>query len=215
MLINVVICLLFFLKITAPLVQPLLTDCVDKPPVRAAFLFMENTEWKPVYGFEGYYEVNRIAQVRTVERYVVRISKLGKPNTIKIPTKIKVSRRTKFGYVQVALVKDNVTYNTYLHRIVAEAFLEKPIGCNVVNHKNGVKHDNRIENLEWTTSSGNNIHALDLKLRKPANSISQEFKKSVLQLRASGMTNKKIAERLNSRESIISGITSGRSHARV
>lgn len=40
MLINVVLCLLFAFKITAPLVQPLLTDCVDKPPMEAAFLFM-------------------------------------------------------------------------------------------------------------------------------------------------------------------------------
>lgn len=168
MLINVVLCLLISLKITAPLVQPLLTDCVDKPPMEAAFLFMENQIWKPVNGFEGLYEVSSDGQVRTVSR----IASQKNGGLYPVKSKIKVARRTKSGYMQVALVRNNITHNTYLHRIIGEAFILKPEGCDVINHINGIKNDNRIENLEWVTSSQNNLHALENKLRKPKNAVS-------------------------------------------
>ena len=53
MLINVVLCLIISLKITAPLVQPTRKGCVDKPPMEAAFLFMETQTWKPIKGHEN------------------------------------------------------------------------------------------------------------------------------------------------------------------
>lgn len=64
------------------------------------------------------------------------------------------------GYVSVGTKPYNGKQLTKVHRIVADAFCEKPPGCDVVNHKNGVKHDNRAENLEWTTSKGNFDHAV-------------------------------------------------------
>lgn len=81
----------------------------------------------------------------------------------------------------IALVKANKTYNTYLHRIIAEAFICAPAGCNVVNHRNGIKTDNSIDNLEWTTSGGNNAHAITTRLRRPANAVLNE--KQALQIK--------------------------------
>ena len=52
------------------------------------------------------------------------------------------------------------------HRVVAETFLEKKEGCNVVNHINGIKTDNRVENLEWVTQAQNIKHAFDTGLSK-------------------------------------------------
>lgn len=67
-----------------------------------------------------------------------------------------VGGRIKNGY---RLVCVNGTWKA-LHRFVAEAFCHKPKGCNEVNHINGIKSDNRAENLEWTTHKENMQHAV-------------------------------------------------------
>ncbi|CAL6011946.1 HNH_endonuclease [Hexamita inflata] len=60
------------------------------------------------------------------------------------------------GYLQVRLVdQNNKKFNKYIHRILAEAFIPNLMGLPVVNHKNRVRTDNRLENLEWTTQSEN------------------------------------------------------------
>lgn len=80
-------------------------------------------EWKPVKGFEKYYEVNKEGVVRTKGRLIKRKSTLGKPHTVPVKHKIKKPYQTKAGYITVALVIKNKTKNTYLHRIIAEAFI--------------------------------------------------------------------------------------------
>ena len=64
------------------------------------------------------------------------------------------------GYISVGLSKEGRTYTKRVHRLIAEAFLEQPSEeAWQVNHKNGNKNDNRLENLEFITPGGNMLHA--------------------------------------------------------
>ena len=73
----------------------------------------------------------------------------------------------KNGYCLVTLTHNNKKYTRKKHRLVAEAFIPNPVGKPEVNHKNGNKSDNRVENLEWCTSYENSHHASKIGLRKP------------------------------------------------
>jgi hypothetical protein len=63
------------------------------------------------------------------------------------------------GYVKVCFRKDGKNCNALVHRLVAETFISNPENKPYVNHKNGIKTDNRVENLEWVTDSENKYHS--------------------------------------------------------
>ena len=70
------------------------------------------------------------------------------------------------GYYQVSLCNSGKIKNVSIHRLVASAFLNNDENNREVNHINGIKTDNRVQNLEWNTSSENRQHAFDTGLKK-------------------------------------------------
>lgn len=68
-------------------------------------------------------------------------------------------RKSNSGYIQVRLFKDNKYYYRYLHRILAEAFIENPNNYRTVNHKDGNKLNNALYNLEWSSDEQQQRHA--------------------------------------------------------
>ena len=78
----------------------------------------------------------------------------------------------KNGYVIVNLIKNGNRKLNLLHRVIADAFLLNPLNKPCVNHINGIKTDNRAENLEWVTYSENMVHAF----KKGLNFITEEQK---------------------------------------
>jgi hypothetical protein len=75
----------------------------------------------------------------------------------------------KNWYINISLSNNWAKKYYKIHRIVATSFLDNPINKETVNHKNGVKTDNRVENLEWSTRSENSKHAYDFGLMKNNN----------------------------------------------
>lgn len=72
--------------------------------------------------------------------------------------KIRKLNLRKDGYYQISL--NNSSY--LVHRLIAEAYIPNPLNKPKINHKNGIKTDNRIENLEWCTQRENILHARDI-----------------------------------------------------
>lgn len=82
-------------------------------------------------------------------------------------TKKELSPRTQQGYKHVTIYINKKSKSCRVHRLVALAFIPNPYNKPYVNHKNGIRGDNRVENLEWVTPSENTQHAVNTGLFKP------------------------------------------------
>lgn len=111
---------------------------------------MPAEEWRDIPGYEGIYQVSNLGKVRSLTRKVWNYTK---------PGRILKPHKKPNGYFYVGLRNGNMSEkHAYIHRIVAMVFIPNPDNLPEVNHKNFDKSDNRVENLEWTTSQGNKAH---------------------------------------------------------
>lgn len=118
-------------------------------------------EWADIDGYEGIYQVSSLGNVRSLDR-VISSGARRKGQLIKLQKGPKAKRKAgkdRDAYLQVTLAKNWKQKTFLIHRLVAAAFLPAVEGKDVVNHINGDKTDNRLENLEWCTYKENMEHA--------------------------------------------------------
>jgi hypothetical protein len=109
--------------------------------------------WKDIPKYEGLYQASNLGRIKTIIPKTFRYSKLS-VEVIKERLLTQVYSR---GYLNVHFSNEGPKS---AHRLVALAFITNPKNKPYVNHINGLKDDNRIENLEWTTESENVLHSL-------------------------------------------------------
>lgn len=103
--------------------------------------------WKDIKDFRGLYKISSFGRVISLPR-----------NGTKKDTYFIKPSIDRYGYIRYSLSKNNKQYHRQAHRLVAEAFIPNPNNKPQVNHIDGKKHNNRVDNLEWNTASENISH---------------------------------------------------------
>ncbi|HFK8175729.1 TPA: NUMOD3 domain-containing DNA-binding protein [Clostridium perfringens] len=114
--------------------------------------------WKDIKGYEGMYQISNLGRVKALER----IDSRG----LRRKEKILKYNNTKNGYLEAVLCKNGKTKHITVHRLVAIHFIENINNLPIVNHIDGNKQNNKVDNLEWCTYSYNVKHAFRTGLAK-------------------------------------------------
>lgn len=116
-------------------------------------------KWVAVKGYEGLYEVSNFGKVKSLRKI--------SGTCFRKERELSLNRLSKDGYVRIALTKNYKVCETKMHRIVAEHFIPNPLGKETVNHIDGNKLNNRVDNLEWADRHEQLVHAYNHKLKNP------------------------------------------------
>jgi hypothetical protein len=170
--------------------------------------FNDTNIWRDVVGFEGYYKVSKHGQVYSPPRVVTD------KNGVRYlrPEKLLTHLSNGNGYFKVNLYGETVKKSILVHRLVAQAFLPNLDNKPCVNHKDGNKANNSVENLEWCTISENHKHAYDtgLKLKGQNHPNSKLKTEDILNIRSlyknEKVTHQELSKRFNVARSLIAAI---------
>jgi len=173
---------------------------------------MENEVWKKIPGFSKY-EASTMGRLKTYNWKNTGREKIMKPAL------------DNGGYLRTMLLSDQGKYKTVkVHRIIISTFIENIHNKETINHKNGIKTDNRILNLEWNTRSENIIHSFKNKLSsnvgeqnpnatltdKQVKDIRKNYKYGRKSKYEGGKTKKQIADEYGTTFNVIKNLIQGR-----
>lgn len=124
---------------------------------------MERIEiWKEIDGYNGIYFVSNLGSVKSVDHFLH-----GRTGSGKQTGRVLKQHKSSKGYLQVSLSLNKVKFHTGAHRLVALSFIPNPLNLPQVNHIDGIKTNNFVDNLEWVTNKENQIHAVKNGLINP------------------------------------------------
>ena len=130
--------------------------------VTFCFILMEEI-WKDIKGYEGLYQVSNLGRIKSLDRKA-RIQN-GAYRQVKGRI-VPIRKGEKTNYPFVGLTKNHKSKMLRIHRLVADAFIPNPNNLPQINHKDGNKTNNNVNNLEWCTPSENCLHAYRVGLHK-------------------------------------------------
>lgn len=122
-------------------------------------VIMQET-WMPIKDYEGLYEISNFGNVKSLKKEWIGFNYKSKTyHKVTMEERIMKASVSKYGYKQVLLSRSNKKSLKLIHRLVAEAFIPNELNKPCVNHIDGNKLNNRVENLEWCTYQENSLHA--------------------------------------------------------
>lgn len=123
---------------------------------------MDKEIWKDIKGYEGFYQISSFGNARSLTRTVDH----NWMRSIELEGQALSPTTTEFGYLILGLSKKGKMRTIFVHRLVAMNFISNPDKKRSVNHKDGDKTNNNVDNLEWVTHSENMKHAYANGIRK-------------------------------------------------
>ena len=146
----------------------------------------ENVDIIKGIDFTGDYQVSTYGNVKSLDRIIIRKDGIKQ----KFKGKMLKPYLASHGYLTVCLSKNGIIRSVRVSRLVLIAFVPNPENKRTGNHKDGKKHDNVVENLEWNTYYENNEHAIRTGLRPVKYNIEE-----VINDYENGMSSRKIAKK--------------------
>ena len=172
----------------------------------------QEEKWKDIEGYEGIYQVSNTGKVKSLKRSVKHYT--GSTRTV---NERLLKHTIVNGYCHVDLSKYGKRERFLVHRLVASAFLKNPNRKPQVNHIDGNKINNNVNNLEWSTANENVLHGYRTGLTKPMtgskNGHSKLSELEVIEIRnmySKGRTQKELAEKFKVSTWTIQGIVENR-----
>ena len=167
--------------------------------------------WKDIKDYEGLYQINELGEIKRLPYIQSHPYRIGYNMNFK--GGILKQSFDRDGYKLITIWKNNKSKTYRVHRLVTQAFIPNPNNKPEVNHINGIKDDNRVENLEWSTSKENINHSIQVlnKVRNGnLNSNSKLTEKDIICIRKDNRIHKTIAIEYGVARTTITGIKNNR-----